>query len=317
MRALHGFFLIGCLAIPGLLAAEAPVMRPVLDGEPWQIAGDPDLGVHTDPGQQPVDFGIWQAADGSWQVWSCIRKTRCGGNTRLLHGWEGPSLTATDWTPKGIMMEARISLGERLGGLQAPYVIPEGGGFLMFYGSWDHICAATSVDGKRFERRLMSDGTTGMFAADEGANPRDPMVLRIDGRWHCYYVAHPDRVGSIYCRTSIDTVQWTEPKQVAHGGEAGTNFYSAECPFVVELTPGDFYLLRTQRYGRNAITRIYHSRDPMDFGINNDAEHLVGSLPVAAPEVFQHEGRWFIASLLPSLKGIQVGRLKWEPLERE
>lgn len=300
--------------MPALLAAEAPVMRPVIVGEPWRIAGDPGLGAYTDPKQQPVDFGIWQAADGTWQLWSCIRHTGCGGNTRLFHGWEGVSLTTRDWTPKGIMMEARPEFGERLGGLQAPYAIPASPGFLMFYGSWDHICAAVSGDGKRFERRLLPDGSTGMFGAEEGANPRDPMVLRIDGLWHCYYVAHPDRVGSIYCRTSEDTLHWSEPRQVAHGGEAGTNFYSAECPTVVELTPGDFYLFRTQRYGQNAITRVYHSRDPMNFGINHDAGHLVGSLSVAAPEVFQHEGRWYIASLLQSLKGIQLARMKWEPM---
>lgn len=316
MKALPALCLLGLVATPRLLAAEVPVMRPVLDGDPWQIAGDPDLGAYTDPAQQPVDFGIWQASDGSWQLWSCIRKTRCGGNTRLLHGWEGPSLTARDWTPKGIMMEARTELGERQGGLQAPHVIREGSGFLMFYGSWDHLCAATSPAGKHFERRLLADGTTGMFGAEEGANPRDPMVLRIGGLWHCYYAAHPNRLGSIYCRTSTDTMRWSEPRQVAHGGEAGTNFYSAECPFVVELTPGEFYLFRTQRYGQNSITRVYHSGDPMDFGINHDAGHLIGSLPVAAPEVFQHEGQWHVASLLPSLKGIQVGRLKWEPVDR-
>lgn len=53
--------------------------KPVIVGEPWQIAGDPDLGKYTTEKQQPVDFGIWQAADSTWQVWSCIRRvnTEC------------------------------------------------------------------------------------------------------------------------------------------------------------------------------------------------------------------------------------------------
>jgi hypothetical protein len=37
----------------------------------------------------------------------------------------------------------------------------------------------------------------------------------------------------------------------------------------------------------------------------------VGSLPVAAPELFRHEGQWYLASLLPSLKGIRIARLEW------
>lgn len=36
---------------------------PTIDGDWWQVAGDPDLGDYITPGQQPVDFGVWQAAD--------------------------------------------------------------------------------------------------------------------------------------------------------------------------------------------------------------------------------------------------------------
>src|SRR5687768_13465220 len=70
-----------------------PIMSPIIEGEWWQIAGDPDLGNYTDPKQQPVDFAIWQAGDGRWQLWSCIRGSKCGGKTRLFHRWEGAALT--------------------------------------------------------------------------------------------------------------------------------------------------------------------------------------------------------------------------------
>jgi hypothetical protein len=49
----------------------------------------------------------------------------------------------------------------------------------------------------------------------------------------------------------------------------------------------------------------------MNFGVNDD-KYLVCSLPVAAPELILHEGKWYMASLLPSLKGIRVARMKWE-----
>jgi len=80
---------------------------------------------------------------------------------------------------------------------------------------------------------------------------------------------------------------------------------------VVELKPGRFYLFRTQHYGKDAATRVYFSTDPFDFGMDNDREHFVCTLPVAAPEIIKDNGEWFIAALLPTLKGIQISRLTW------
>src|SRR5262245_21372153 len=104
-------------AIAGLLwmaatAAAQPVLVPRIDGPWWQVAGDPDVGAYTTPDQQPVDFAIWQAADGTWQLWSCIRHTAYPGNTRLFYRWQSASLTAPNWTPMGIAMTAEPALGE-------------------------------------------------------------------------------------------------------------------------------------------------------------------------------------------------------------
>ncbi|MBM4081093.1 MAG: hypothetical protein FJ278_15425, partial [Planctomycetes bacterium] len=107
---------------------------PQIDGDWWTVARDPDLGEFTDPKQQPVDFSVWQAADGTWQLWSCIRHTRCGGKTRLFHRWEGQRLTDPDWQPMGIAMQADVRFGETPGGLQAPHVLKLGHTWHMFYG---------------------------------------------------------------------------------------------------------------------------------------------------------------------------------------
>jgi hypothetical protein len=88
------------------------VLMPQLDGEWWQVAGDPDLGKYSNPKQQPVDFAIWQAADGSWQIWSCIRGTNCGGKTRLFYRWQGSAITDRERQPMGIAMEADPAFGE-------------------------------------------------------------------------------------------------------------------------------------------------------------------------------------------------------------
>src|SRR5262245_36090720 len=83
--------------------ADHPTVPEIVGG--WrQVAGDPDLGELTTAGQQPVDFSIWQAADGTWQLWSCIRSTKEQGRTRLFHRWEGARLTDSDWRPMGIAM---------------------------------------------------------------------------------------------------------------------------------------------------------------------------------------------------------------------
>jgi hypothetical protein len=46
-------------------------------------------------------------------------------------------------------------------------------------------------------------------------------------------------------------------------------------------------------------------------------EYLIGTLPVAAPEIVFHDGQYYIAALLPSLKGIRVAKVKWKPVEAE
>jgi len=303
----------------GAKAPAAPagetVLVPQVEGPWWTVAGDPDLGPLTDPKQQPVDFAVWQAADGTWQLWSCIRQTRCGGKTRLFHRWEGRRLTDPDWTPLGVAMQADPACGETPGGLQAPHVIKVGNTYHMFYGDWENICHATGTDGKAFMRVRGPDGRTGLFSEGPGCNTRDIMVLRAGERWHGYYTAYPNREGAVFCRTSPDFKTWSDSRRVAFGGAAGTGPYSAECPFVVHhKDTGWYYLFRTQRYGQDARTSVYRSRDPQDFGVNDD-RCLVGTLAVAAPEIVEHEGRTYIAALLPSLKGIRVARLAWVPRE--
>ena len=317
------WFLVWCAGIglylgnAGAANSPAPV-TPRLVGDWWTIAGDPDLGELTTPKQQPVDFAIWQAKDRTWQLWSCIRGTREPGNTRLFHRWEGAKLTDHHWSPRGIAMRADPALGETRGGLQAPFVLKHEGRFYMFYGDWANICLATSDDGKEFTRYRNADGKPQLIFGGpmlRERNGRDPMVLRAGDKWHCYYTAHPDNKGADYARTSEDLFRWSPERMVAFGGRSGDGPYSAECPFVVEPQASHYYLFRTQRYGQNAQTMVYHSRDPLDFGVGEDEGFYVTTLPVAAPEIFRHEGQWYLAALLPSLKGIQVTRMQW--VERE
>ena len=209
----------------------------------------------------------------------------------------------------GVAMQADPRFGETAGGLQAPYVVRIGDLYHMFYGDWEHICLQRSQDGKSFERWLGDDGRSGMFTEGPGTNTRDPMVVKIAGRWHCYYTAHPKDVGSIFVRTSTDLRQWSESKLVARGGLAGTGMCAAECPQVIPIG-GWYYLFRTQRYSGPPTTCVYRSRDPMDFGVDND-DHFVCLLPVAAPEIVMDRGEYYVAALLPDVQGIRLARLAW------
>ena len=77
---------------------------PQIDGPWWQVAGNPMDHKYATDKQEPVDFAVWQAADGTWQLWSCIRGTTAGGpggKTRFFYRWEGKHLTDPNWTPDG------------------------------------------------------------------------------------------------------------------------------------------------------------------------------------------------------------------------
>jgi hypothetical protein len=311
LRGLGFLFLAGSFS--GASFGADQVLVPQIDGDFWQIAGDPDLGKYTSPSQQPVDFAIWQAADGTWQLWSCIRSTLTPGKTRLFYRWQANRLTDRDWTPMGIAMMADPNFGETEGGLQAPFVLKVGAAYYMFYGDWEHIALAKSSDGKTFARQLNSRGKSGMFGEGPGYNTRDPMVIKIGRHYNIYYTAMPNGRGYDFARTSENLLDWGEPTKVAYGGSQGNGPWSAECPFVYyHKASGYYYLLRNQIYGQQAKFSVYRSKDPIDFGRDDD-RYLVETMPYAAPEIVDSEGQTYLAVLLPNLKGIQLAKLKWAP----
>lgn len=300
---------------------HATPRKPVIKGEWWPVSGNPDLGYLSDSKQQPVDFGIWKAGDNTWQIWSCIRYTKEPGKTRLFYGWEGNKITDMNWKPAGIKMRSDPLVGEIPGGMQAPHVIHDGDVWEMFYGDWNAICRATSGDGKLFERVVQrnQEAVTAIFTEGAGTNTRDAMLLKEGDTYYCYYTAgigYRDEGanktgGGVYCRTSKDKKHWSAAKLVSKGGRAGEGWGAHECPFVVKIDE-HFYLFRTQRYGKENISTVYRSTDPLNFGINTDEGYFVTSLPVAAPELVFENGQWYMAALNPGLDGIRIARISWE-----
>lgn len=296
---------------------------PTISG-PWKpIAGNPDLGVYHSPGQEPVDFGVWQARDGSWQLWSCIRKSKFPGTsytTRFLYGWEGASLNATDWEPKGIKWVADSTLGETPGGMQAPFTLKEGDDYYLFYGDWNRICLAKSKDGKNFDRVLNEVGQPDLFTEyedrEDGKNARDPMVLKKGNTFYCYYTSNLRGAvddGAAFCRISLNLRDWSESSIISRTPpyKGNSQRYSDECPFVLYLPEYRlYYLFVTQRYGEDSQTTVYASPNAMYFGVNDD-RWKVCTLPIAAPEIVHHNGKYYLFALNPGLDGIRMASLEW------
>jgi hypothetical protein len=215
----------------------------------------------------------------------------------------------------GVAMRAEPSFGEQKGMMQAPHVVKVLGDYYMFYGIGNNIAMAKSADGKTFARQLKG-GRSGLLP--DFKDTRDIMVLPVDGLFYGYFTAYP---GPVYARTSTDLWNWSDPpEQVAYGGSVGTSGTMAQCPFVYyHKDSGYYYLFRTQGYGHNdpaevipPLSTIYRSKDPKQFGIHTD-QYMVGTVPVAAPEIFDHQGQTYLAGLAADLQGIYIVRLKWVP----
>ncbi len=315
----------------GINAQSKKVPVPTLDGEWWQISGNPDLGEYNSEKQQPVDFGIWKAEDGTWQLWSCIRNSKFPGTpiapgystTRFLYGWEGNSLTSTDWEPKGIKWVADPTLGEMPGGMQAPYVFKEDNFYYLFYGDWHNISLAKSMDGKNFERVLGGNGRPDLFAeygyggSTYFTQARDPMVIKRGNTYYCYYTTHamePINDGAAFARTSLNMKDWSESVMISHTPvyKDSDPMFSDECPQVVYLKEHElYYLFITQQYGKDSQTTVYASPNPLYFGVD-DSSRKVCTLPIAAPEIIYEDGQYYLAALNPKLDGIRMVKLKWE-----
>ncbi|QDT36754.1 hypothetical protein [Stratiformator vulcanicus] len=298
--------------------SEAVARIPVLTGESYRVCTSPDLGELSGPIERKehiVDHGFLQAEDGTWTLWACMRGTKV---SRLLYGWRGESLTAENWQPLGVVARAEIEWGEKkveengriTEQMQAPFFMQEefrGWPYLCFYNSGG-IRLMVSRDGKDFERLDLGGDRGNLLYPDGG---RDVMLLKSNGTYYAYStVSTLDRRGYVNLRTSKDLLDWTPSKMVSFGGKAGSGPVSAESPYVVELD-GYFYLFRASSI--TFKTYVYRSDDPTDFGIDDDSK-LIAEFPIKAPEVFAHEGEWYISDLA-DFKGIKLHGLKWPVAE--
>jgi hypothetical protein len=308
MRKLPLFILAVAVAL--FSCGRNRIMVPVVDGEPWKICSVPDLGPLNGPDpvrQQVVDHGFFQAGDGSWQCWACIRGTAVG---RILYGWQGESLTGPMFESTGIVVRADSAYGEQVQPeekIQAPFFMRSDTGYYCFYNS-NGLRVMFSKDGCHFRKIGFNEGSNLVFEQ----SGRDVMVLEDGGTYYAYSaVSTVTRDnwpgGFIVVRTSPDLRRWSDYTIVSAGGIAGNGPVSAESPFVLKRN-GLYYLFRSSSITGRCY--VYASDTPYHFGINDDSK-LVTVLPVRAPEIVFDRGIWYISDLA-DFSCIRLCRLVWK-----
>ncbi len=325
------------------LIAPSPDLRGVLPGadrhfDDWQAGGR--TGEHN----APVDHHAFRGPGGLWHLWGCVRATAVG---RILYHWQAPSLTDSLWRDTGELTRCDRAAGECLNDrrseqIQSPFFVEHEGRYYMFYGgasagvrdedggmidvadldpgdprlathAHSQICLMTSADGLQWTRHRDERGYSRLFVGPGAA--RDPCVLRIDGRWHMYYVGFEGdgRESHGFClRTSDDLVNWSEPRFVHRDASFGREHWRCECPFVARR--GDYYyLFRTVDYYAGE-TCVLRSEDPTDFGVGDARDKLVCRFPAAAVEIYvDSDGKEYVSSNHNPPLGTQMCRLRWEP----
>ena len=175
----------------------------------------------------------------------------------------------------------------------APHIIKHDNLYWMFYcGGGDdntqyRIHLATSPDLKTWTRHAANP------LLQDGFDARDPMVLRVEGRWIMYYTGNrPAAKGNhvVLAVESSDLVHWSEPKVVLTNPEIGTYGGPTESPFVFKRK-GKYYLSVCLNDPYND-TGIYESEDPLHW----DFEKQVGYIPSHAAEIIElPDDRWVIS----------------------
>jgi sucrose-6-phosphate hydrolase SacC (GH32 family) len=270
-----------------------------------------------------------------------VRATTVG---RILYRWEADTLTDSPWRCTGEIIRCDRQAGECLNDrtseqIQSPFFVQQNGLYYMFYGGVNvgvpdgkgnyidvvdlkvehpllathrpsQICLMTSPDGRTWTRHQNSDGYSRVFAGPGAA--RDPCLIKIGDLWYLYYVGYE---GSLqenhgFCvRTSKDLIHWSDWTLVHQDHAFGMVHWQCECPFVVERD-GYFYLFRTKSY-YDAETYVFRSEDPLDFGVGDASDKLVGTLAVGAPELYKVSGQEYISSNHEPQLGTQMCRLQW------
>lgn len=225
------------------------------------------------------------------------------------------------WRADGYALRPVPSLGETV--LWAPHVVRWRGRFVMAYCSggpdperWGISLAASD------DLRSWTRVATPLFR--DGFQARDPMLWwnPADSRWVLYYTATEDPAGGrhiVAYRTSPDLSHWSD-RHIAFADEhAGDEYGPTESPVVV-ARGGAYYLFVGPRPYDPPTAAMPNWEHPGYDGTDVfrstrwdhwDAADLAGHLPVHAPELIAHDGRWFVSHAGIKRGGLSLASLHW------
>jgi beta-fructofuranosidase len=217
---------------------------------------------------------------GTWHVYAITHAEPANPLDEKNFGHATAPSPTGPWTKRPFALTASPAAGESH--IWAPHVIHHNGVYYMYYaaGTPDHAAyrmhLATSTDLTTWTRSPANPLFT------DGFDARDPMVTRVGPQWVMYYTANRTPQGGnhqVAYRASTDLVHWSG-KQVAFEHPAsGTSGGPTESPFVV-FRGGWWYLSVCCETGYKD-TRVYRSRDPFRFSVND----LAGRIDAHAAEV--------------------------------
>jgi hypothetical protein len=281
-----------------------------LDG-PWiKLVGRPPLEKWASDRAEPVDFTLFAADDGTWQLISCIRHTTHPGGTRLLYRWSSPELTREGWNPEGIFLSSKSGWGHAVGTVQAPFHVLDDGTHFLFYNSRGaHLMS--SADGVDFE----PVGNKAIFPMG-----RDVCILddrEGSGKWIAYYTSpekgiNPatrdhtirartaERLQGPWSDSAVEIPPITPPAE-------GYTFVYAESPLVVK---------RGGYYYRFEQLEVFRSTDPLKWS-GPAVARLAPKDPLKrlAPEIVTHDGTDYLVAYQwrgRDPRGIYLAPLSWE-----
>ncbi|MEV4432732.1 family 43 glycosylhydrolase [Streptomyces sp. NPDC049585] len=307
-RLLQGSAAAGALALLGAGGAVSAAAAPPPPHR-WVGAG-PFTHVHdpSTPGERRYlnDHTLIEAG-GRWHLFGIVGAAAPAGRSpdsaaeiSFAHA-SAPHPTGP-WTahPDALTVD-RSYFGEEH--LWAPHVVEVGGTYWMFYAAGGRngaaINLATSTD--LFTWTRVPSGP--LF---RGRAARDPMVVRIGGRWVMYYTElSPDGRHVVAFRRSDDLVHWSEPGVAFTDASTAATVSVTESPFVVERD-GWYYLFIGPRNGYDG-TDVLASRDPFHFVLDGYAGHVPGH----AVEVVTAAGQWYATAAGWFHQGLYVAPLDW------
>ena len=290
--------------------AESKPPTPRLEGNWIQLVGQPQLEKWASPDVEPVDFTVFRADDGRWQLISCIRKTTHPGAGRLLYRWSSDDLTREGWKGEGIFLASKEEWDHAEGRVQAPFHIKDGKThYLMYNSRGGHLM--TSADGIDFKpvgkKAVLNMGRDVCLLDDRNRS----------GKWIAYYTS-PERGINPATKDHTIRARTAEKLEGPWSAEAveippvtppakGYEFVCAESPTVIR---------RGAWYYRFEQLHVFASKDPLKWeGKTITSLEPRDPLKRLAPEIVTHEGKDYIVAYQwrgKDPRGVFLARVVWE-----